>query len=51
MRDNLALPGMFRPVTRVEETALDGDECIVEIGFLGSVSVCIDDLESVGVGY
>ena len=29
MRDGLALPAVFGAVTGIEETALDGDECIV----------------------
>ena len=51
MRDDLALTGMLGAGARVEETALDGDERIVEIGLERAVAVCVDDLQRIGIAH
>ena len=51
VRDDLALASMFRPGARVEESAVNGDEGVVEVRLERAVAVCVDDLQGVGVCY
>ncbi len=47
MSHDLALARMVLPVAGVKETTLNGDESVVEAGFEGTVSVTVDDGQSV----
>lgn len=46
---NLALPGVLGARPRVEETALDGHEGVVEVGLQGASAMPVDNLEGVRV--
>ena len=50
VRDDLAFPRVVVPIAGVEETSVEGHECVVEVALQASVSVGIDDLEGVWVG-
>jgi hypothetical protein len=46
VRDDFPLASVIGPVPNVEETTLDGDESIVEVGLEGATSVTVDRVES-----
>ena len=50
VRHDLAFPGVIGSIAGVEETSVDDDKCIIEIAFQDSVSMSVDDLESIRVG-
>jgi hypothetical protein len=50
MADNLAFSCMGSTIAGVEEATSDRDECIIEVGLAGPVSVGVDNLKSRGVG-
>ena len=50
VRDDLALSCMIVPITGIEESPVDGYECVVEIALQASVPVGVDDLKGVWVG-
>jgi len=50
VRNDLALAGMIVTVARVEDTAVDRDEGVVEIGFQSTIAVRVDNGEGVRVG-
>ena len=48
VRDHLAFPGVLGAGTGAEDGGADGDEGVVEVGFEGSVSVGVEDVEGSG---
>jgi len=50
VRDDLAFPGVIGPIAGIEQSSVDGHECVVEIALQASVPVGIDDLEGIRVG-